>query len=184
MNESNIKTLARVNNTPVQLVEQNGCKYIPIKPICDVLGIDPEGQRQRIERDKILKPVAFIIKATGYDKKEYEMYCIQFKFVFGWLFTIDTNRVNEDAQDTVIKYQLECYNALYNYFTSRAEFVEQKQMKIDDQLEVVEAAKMNFSAAKGVLSKAEEELKKLRRLTMDDFDMERMQLKIDFNTNE
>jgi hypothetical protein len=42
------------------------------------------------------------------DEKEREMLCLPLKFVFGWLFTIETSRVNEDAQEAVIKYQLEC----------------------------------------------------------------------------
>jgi len=181
MSEKNIKTLARVNNTPVQLVEENGCKYIPIKPICDALGVDFEAQRQRIERNKILGSTAFTIKAVAADGKQREMISIPFKFVFGWLFTIDTDRVNEDAQDAVIAYQLECYDVLYKYFVSSAEFYEQKQIKIDNQLDIVKDAKNDFKSARTVLYNAEAELMKLRQLTMDDFDMDRMQLKLNFN---
>jgi hypothetical protein len=181
METKDIKTLARINNVAVQLVEKNGEKWVPVKPVCDALGVDSEAQRQRIERDKILNSIAFIIKVVAADGKEREMLCIPFKFVFGWLFTIDVGRINQEAQETVIRYQLQCYNVLYDYFTSRAEFVEQKQIEIDRQLTVVETAKYNFSDAKNVLSKAESKLRQLRSLTMDDFDMERRQLKINFD---
>ena len=181
METKSIKTLARINDIAVQLVENSEGKFVPMKPICDMLGVDFSAQRQRIERDKILSSTVVIITTVAADEKEREMYCIPFKFVFGWLFTIDTSRVKEDAQDAVAQYQLQCYNVLYDYFTSRADFVEKKQIEIDRQLEIVETAKTNFNSAKNVLSEAEGKLKKLRNLTMDDFDMERRQLKINFD---
>ena len=44
-----------------------------IRPICEALGVDPEGQRQRIERDEILGPTACMIKAVAGDGKDREM---------------------------------------------------------------------------------------------------------------
>ena len=77
-------------------------------------------------------------------------------------------------------YQTECYNALYRYFTARAQFVEQKQIEIDRQLSIVDDAKEHFRNAKNRLSDAETKLKQLRSLTMDDYDIESRQLKLDF----
>jgi hypothetical protein len=145
-----------------------------------MLGIDAKAQCDRIARDEILGSTGVMTTSVASDGKEREMLCLPLKFVFGWLFTIDSERVKEDAKKHVVKYKLQCYDALYDYFTSRAEFVEQKQIEIDRQLEIVEAAKAHFSDAKNVLSKAESKLKQLRNLTMDDFDMERRQLKISF----
>ena len=102
------------------------------------------------------------------------------KYVFGWLFTIDSSRVNPEIKESVVKYKRECYDALYNHFTARTEFVEQKQKEIDRQLTIVEEAKEHFKSAKNVLTDAEAKLKKLRTLTLDDYDMERRQLKLDF----
>lgn len=45
---------------------------------------------------------------------------------------------------------------------------------------MVDEAKEAFRTAKDVLSDAEAKLKKLRSLTMDDYDMERRQLKFNF----
>jgi hypothetical protein len=180
MNEI-VRTLAKVNKVDIQVVERLGEKHVPIKPICDAVGVDFEGQRQRIERDEILSSVAFMTKATGADEKTYEMFCLPLKYVFGWLFGIDTGRVKEEARAAVIAYKHECYNALFRYFTSRAEFVEKKQMEIDRQLSVVDTAKRDFCNAKNILSDAEGKLKVLRKLTMDDFDPEQRQLKINLD---
>ena len=89
--ETKTVTLTTVNRVAIQLVESNGNKWVPIRPVCDALGIDSKAQRDRIDRDKILNSVGVMITSTGADGKQYEMYCIPFKFVFGWLFTIDTS---------------------------------------------------------------------------------------------
>ena len=63
----NTKIIARVNN--VDILSTGDEQFVAIRPICEVLGIDPEGQRQRIERDEILGPAACLIKAIGKDGK-------------------------------------------------------------------------------------------------------------------
>lgn len=62
------KIIARVNN--VDILSTSDEQLVAIRPICEALGIDPEGQRQRIERDEILGPTTCIIKAVGKDGKK------------------------------------------------------------------------------------------------------------------
>ena len=173
------KTIAQVNQVSIE-ISLDKEQSLPIRPICEAIGVDFSAQKQRIERDEILNSVVVMTTTTGKDGKQYEMMCLPFKFIFGWLFTIDTSRVREEAKENVIKYKLECYNALYDYFTAKSMFIEQKQNEIDKQLSIVEDAKSGFKNAKNILSDAETKLKQLRMLTMDDFDMERRQLKMDF----
>lgn len=63
----NTKIIARVNN--VDILSTGDEQFVAIRPICEALGIDPEGQRQRIERDEILGSVACMIKAVAADGK-------------------------------------------------------------------------------------------------------------------
>lgn len=112
------KKIFTINNVDI-VVTNDG--LVPIKPICEALGIDDEGQRQRIERDEILASVTFMTKATGKDGKAYQMVAIPVKYVFGWLFTIDASRVNPEIKDSVIKYKRECYETLYNHFNGQQE---------------------------------------------------------------
>ena len=109
------------------------------------------------------------------------MVCLPLKYIFGWLFTISPKNVAPEAKELVRRYRTECYDALYRYFTARAEFVELKQKEIDRQLTIVEEAKHDFREAKNVLNEAESKLKGLRQLTMEDYDAERKQLKINFD---
>ena len=115
------------------------------------------------------------------DGKQREMVCLPLKYIFGWLFTISPKNVAPEAKELVRRYRTECYDALYRYFTARAEFVELKQKEIDRQLTIVEEAKHDFREAKNVLNEAESKLKGLRQLTMEDYDAERKQLKINFD---
>ena len=172
--------ITRVNNVDI-VATSDEQKMVPIRPICEALGIDDKAQRDRIKRDEILKTVECAMTSTGKDGKSYEMTCIPLEFVFGWLFSIDHERVSEEARDKVLQYKRECYHALYRYFTARANFVEEKQREIDRQLNIVDEAKERFRNAKNVLADAEAKLKQVRALTMEDYDMERRQLKLEFS---
>ena len=108
------KTIVRVNN--VDIIATNDEQLVAIRPICAALGVDVDSQRKRIERDEILGPTAVMMTVVAADRKEREMYCIPLRYVFGWLFSIDTSRVNEEARLAVAAYKKECYDALYHHF--------------------------------------------------------------------
>jgi|GEM_PF-350839 len=178
--ETKTMVVANVNGKEIGILNEPEGKFVPIKPICDALGINYTTQLEKIKEDEILGAVIPLRGTTGADGKVYQMACIPFELVFGWLFTINPKNVAPEAKDNVTRYRMECYYALYRYFTSRAEFVELKQNEIDKQLTLVDMAKTNFREAKNILGEAETKLKTLRQLTMEDYDLERRQLKIQF----
>ena len=174
-----IKTIVKVNNVDIVSTSDEQ-QLVPIRPICDALGIAYERQSSKIKEHPILSSTVTLEVMVAADGKQLEMLCLPLEYIFGWLFTISPVNVNENAKEGLVKYQRECYHALFQHFTARARFVEEKQKEIDRQLNVVDEAKENFRNAKNVLADAEVKLKKLRSLTMDDYDMQRKQLKIDF----
>ena len=91
--------------------------FVPVKPICQALGIDDTAQKQRIHRHYILNSVEVTLTSTGTDGKCYEMLCLPLEFAYGWLFTIDANLVTESRREAVAAYQRECYDALYDHFS-------------------------------------------------------------------
>jgi hypothetical protein len=177
MNEIKTTTVAKINNVEILLIE-NGEKRVAVKPICEALGVDYSSQLQKLKSDPILSSTMGLSTTVGADGKDREMQTIPFMYVFGWLFNIDSRNVKEEAREVVLKYQVECYKALYYHFTNYAEFVEQKQKAIEAQLEIVDSAKTNFRSAKSVLDEADKHLKSLRQLAYADFDAERRQLKM------
>lgn len=126
MKDSKTAVVAKINNIEIVII-QNGEDMVPIKPICEALGIASNGQMERIKDDDILASVSKLVLSTGKDGKEYEMFSIPFKFIFGWLFTIDPARVKPEAKDAVVKYKLACYDALFEHFVGAKNFLELKE---------------------------------------------------------
>lgn len=112
---TNQVTVAKVNNVSIIVID-NGEKRVAIKPICEALGVSLQGQLEKIKTDPILSSTIKMIFTVGADSKEREMQTIPLKLVFGWLFQIDSRKVKEESKEIVLKYQMECYDVLYNHF--------------------------------------------------------------------
>lgn len=94
----------------------NGQIYVAIRTVCDALGVDANGQKQRLKRDEMWSQLRVLVHATGRDEKRYEMVCLPLQFVFGWIMTIDTNLVKDQAKKQLIAYKIECCQVLYHHF--------------------------------------------------------------------
>lgn len=162
------KHIAIVNEVSILVIE-NSKKEVPIKPICEALDLAPNGQIEAIKSDPILRSVGKLSLSTGKDGKQYEMYCLPLKFIFGWLLKIDSRNVKEEAREALIRYQLECYEVLYDYFTSYMDFVTEKERLTDVHLDKLQTAKKNFSEAKKVMYDAEAQVRTVRADTFDDY---------------
>lgn len=160
------RTVAIINETKILLIE-NGQKLVPIKPICEALGIDAKAQRSKIQEDEILGSTGVLSTSVAGDGKDREMFCIPFKYVFGWLFTINPSNVKEEARESVIKYKLACYEALYQSFTDSQEFLEAKQGLTEIKLTELETITSNFKEARNLMYEKKKELNLVRCLTID-----------------
>ena len=89
--------------------------YVALKPLCEGMGIDANGQMQRLKKQPWA--VTCVIHATGSDGKTYQMFGINRKTLTMWLATIDTSRLKDDTVKTnIVTYQRECAEALDSYF--------------------------------------------------------------------
>lgn len=155
-------TIARINNVDIVSAVKDGEILVPIKPICTAIGIDSKSQRNKIERHPILSSVGVIMTSTGSDGKHYEMMSLPVEYIFGWLFTIDSKSVSEEARPNVLRYQKECYHTLYAHFagTSKRER-EQNQIEIR-LLEEINDLTEDMQRTKNELRQKKESLAKLR----------------------
>ena len=80
--------------------------YIPIRPICNYLGVNWSGQYQRLPRDRVLSETLKSISVTFTVEKgsTQAMVCLPLKYLAGWLFGINANRIKEELQDKIIRY--------------------------------------------------------------------------------
>ena len=103
------------HNAELFLVEHNGQPYTPMKPIVEGIGLDWKSQFVKLKQRFASTVVEITIVAN--DGKERLMTCLPVKKIFGWLMTISPNKVKPELRDTVIKYQEECDDVLWDYWT-------------------------------------------------------------------
>lgn len=138
--------IVKVNGSSIECPYENEQHYVAIKSICNALGIDHQKQFERIKSDPILKDAytdtVYASDSTGTRKQK--MLCIQLKYVFGWIFSIDDSKVNEKARPTFLKYKQECYNALYEHFYLKASLYEKREnIILNKKLEIMQLEKVN-----------------------------------------
>lgn len=177
MNETKVAT---VNNVAIVVT---GEELIPIKPICEALGIQYPTQYSKLKEDDFLSSVIALSATTGADGKEYEMVCLPQEFIFGWLFTINPKNVKEEAKEAVAKYRIECYRALYRHFTESTRFLKEQRAAINAYIDQRAEAKLNFRNAKNILNAVERELDVVRHLTEEDWRNNNLLFEIPFTTS-
>ena len=117
------KQVAFYDDKIVAVQVEDGTIYVPVRPICDALGVNWSGQRQRISRDAVLSEVAMSVGVTHSDiatgsrrPRTSTMLALPLNFLNGFLFGINTNRVKSEIRDHLIRYQRECYQVLADAF--------------------------------------------------------------------
>lgn len=78
--------IANVNGKEIEILNEPDGKFVPIKPICEALGIDHSRQLQKLKEDDDLSSTMGLRPMVAADGKQREMACIPFELVFGWLF--------------------------------------------------------------------------------------------------
>ena len=89
--------------------------YVALRPVCEALGLDIDGQSQRLQRQSWA--TTCMMQAVAADGKTRELIFIDRRTFTMWLATIDTSRVkNERTRELVRIYQCEAADALDQYF--------------------------------------------------------------------
>ncbi|MDE6717286.1 MAG: hypothetical protein K2J70_03750 [Muribaculaceae bacterium] len=108
--------IGSVNGIAITAYRKEDGFFVPIRPICDALGIDVEPQRRKLNEDYLVGATTVIMTAVGADGRTREMFCLPLKFVCGWIFSINPGKVAQEARENVEKYRAECYDVLYRHF--------------------------------------------------------------------
>lgn len=95
--------------------------YVPLRPICEYLGLTWSSQFMRVKRDKELaEALSSVLMTRTVAGRSYEVVCLQLEYLPGWLFGIDVNRVKPELQDKIRRYRRDCYKALWQAFQTDA----------------------------------------------------------------
>lgn len=92
--------------------------YVPVRPICDYLGVSWSGQRERINRDAVLSDVVRFVRVTRTNSAggNPNVTALPLEFLNGFLFGINASRVKDEVRPRLIRYQRECYQVLADAF--------------------------------------------------------------------
>ncbi len=176
----NAKEIAKVNNVAI-MAGNDVKKLVPIKPICEALGIDYASQFTKIKNDEDLSSTVVLSTIVATDRKEREMVCLPMEFIFGWLFTINPKNVKPEAQEAVRTYRMQCYHVLYEYFASYASFVNQKQKRQAEDWARIQILKKEFHEAKNKLAKATKQMNMTVDYSFEQWKANGKQLILDFD---
>ena len=125
-----------VNGREIVKTYADGRWWVAIKPICEVLNVNYNRQFQNLKEEEILGQLFANQQTVGADGKQREMVCIPEKYIYGWVFGLESKSPELRA------YKLECYDVLYNHFhggQGRRNIVLKETTLID--LEIEEAKK-------------------------------------------
>ncbi len=107
--------IVKFNNQQIPIYFFEDKPFVAMKPICENIGLQWEAQLKRLKRNHVLNKGMSImdIPTNGGNQR---IVCLPFGMLNGWLMGVDANKVKPEIKDTLVKYQLECYDVLYKHF--------------------------------------------------------------------
>lgn len=116
----------------VVLVGRNNEPFVAMRPIVTNMGLDWKTQYDKLT-DKFGSTVG-IIPTVGEDGKNREMVCLPLRKLPAWLYSINPSKVAPELRDKVVRYQSECDDALWDYWTKGSATRPDKGATISQQL--------------------------------------------------
>lgn len=111
MEENNLPSRSLdFNGKLIGVAHVEGKNWVAVKPICEALNVNYERQRQNIHNSPILGELPAIQQVVAADGVPREMLCLEEKYIYGWLFSLNS------SSPELIAFQKECYDVLFNHF--------------------------------------------------------------------
>lgn len=120
----------------VVLASHDNEPYVVMRPVCDNIGVDWGAQFRKLKKkfrsvvvqrattgsdgkrgERRSPPVMVMLTTTGADGKQYEMVALHLRKFPAWVYSIDPDRVAPELRDKIIRYQDECDEVLWQYWT-------------------------------------------------------------------
>lgn len=124
------------------LVNQNGEAFVPMKPVVEGMGLDWASQFTKIKNRFSKGVVEIAIPSKGGIQS---MTCLAFRKFAGWLHTINVGKVRPELREKVSRYQEECDDVLYQYWTKGKAENPRKKTTVDERTPLRDAVNMLVS---------------------------------------
>ncbi|EGR1017272.1 hypothetical protein EFU61_00860 [Vibrio cholerae] len=99
------------------IVDRNGEPYTPMKPIVEGMGLAWQSQHKKLTSNSERWGITMMVIPSV--DPHNSVTCMPLRKLFGWLQTLQPNRVREDIRDKVIQYQNECDDVLWKHWTKQ-----------------------------------------------------------------
>ncbi len=102
---------------PIRIIKREDDYYwIPVKQICENIGIDYSRQYKRLKSHRIIKTCIVHMYHAG--KQKRDLFSIRKDYFGGWLFTINAERIPDlNIREKLYLYQEEIYKVIDDYLT-------------------------------------------------------------------
>jgi len=97
-------------------VEVNHEVFVPVKPICEKLGIAWQPQSRKITAEQRYHHMNIPLLTSG---GVQDMTCLPLNKINGWLFSINPAKVKPEFKQRLIDYQEECFQVLFDYWQGK-----------------------------------------------------------------
>lgn len=124
--------IVKIENEIIECPVVNEQRYVAIKPVCEMLGIDHPTQTEVLKSHPIFSSTIGLIPVVGGDGKLREMLCLPLKRFFLWLGGIHPNKVKEEVREGLMKYQELISDILFEKFVEEPEFYKMKSEQKTD----------------------------------------------------
>ncbi|MEZ9557641.1 phage antirepressor N-terminal domain-containing protein [Vibrio splendidus] len=157
------------------VIDQNGEPYTPMKNIVEGMGMDWSYQSRKLNSNKARWGVA-VIAIPSIDPHN-PVSCLPLRKLFGWLQTLQPNRVRADIKNAVIHYQNECDDVLWKHWSRQYSNVPEvieppKRLRLLLNMEngrVVSTQPVPFDAMVAAPSEIADRLKEPSSFTIEDY---------------
>jgi hypothetical protein len=99
-----------LGNQLTSVQAEDGTVYVPLKRLCESLGIDYERQRSKVRNSQVLN--AALVSVPGTDGRHRKMLCLPLEDVGAWASTIDPGTLRPEVVEALRGYLEEPDEAL------------------------------------------------------------------------
>jgi len=157
------RVVAFYDDELVGVQREDGLIYAPFNRLCDNLGLQRDGQAQRVRRHAVLNDalVTLMIQTAG---GLQQVQCLRVDALPLWLSGIQASRVKEELREKLIHYQKEAAAVLWQAFRPQILVEEQRdELATSTDAELAQLAQI-AEMGRAITRMAEEQIEIRRRM--------------------
>lgn len=112
-------------NTSLVLLDNEGQPYVPMRPVVEGMGLDWKTQFRKFTGTRFNTCVVEMTTQMPGDDQRRAVTCLPLRKLAGWMMTIHPNKVRPELRETIIAFQNECDDVLWQHWVARTEAANQ-----------------------------------------------------------